>query len=132
LDASFLRDCAMVPVPGRLVFESGPSGEILDELEALREELSLRAARSVAAQNRARELEAQLESLRMRNDSDAETALSEMRGAFDAAEGEAAQATARETQLRAEFDALELERARLEDELETIHQSNEALSRQLE
>ena len=132
LEAGLLEDCAMVPIPARFVFERGPSGEILDELEALREELSLRAARSVAAQNRARELEGQLDSLRTRNDSDAEAAMSQMRAALDAAQAEAAKATGQERRLRSEFDALEVERGRLEEELEETQRSNEELSREVE
>lgn len=73
LPSSLARDCVLIPVPtGGAESRAGARDlteqveGLEDEVDRLREELSLRAAKSAAAQSRVRELEGQLESLRAR------------------------------------------------------------------
>lgn len=116
------RECLLIPLPRNEVFgfdpqaerESAEIEELRDELDRLREELSLRAAKVASAHGRVRELEAQLESIRARS---SEVELAEVDRLRDAL-------TETETQLSI-FRAREQEQgvqiARLEDERAELH-----------
>jgi chromosome segregation ATPase len=120
--------CSLVPIPDDGLFTlSGPDDELLEELERLREELSLRSARSVAAQNRARELEKQLASLRERADEDADANLKELESAMAEARARADAAGEREVELAQQLDALGVERGKLVEKLDQMRERNNHL-----
>jgi DNA repair exonuclease SbcCD ATPase subunit len=132
LPEELLNQCALIPIPDDDLFASAaPDAELLEELERLREELSLRSARSVAAQNRARELEKQLASLRERADEDADASLKELEAAMEEARARAQVASSREGDLSSQLDALSTERGRLVEKLDQMRERNNQLEVEL-
>lgn len=130
--SALIEACTMVPLPDAQIFDRVASDEVLDELETLREELSVRSARSVAAQNRTRELEGQLESLRARVDDRAHEAQGELETALQRARARADEAERAEKKLRTELEGLEAQRGRLVEELDDARSENQATKKALQ
>ncbi|MCP4906241.1 MAG: hypothetical protein GY910_14790, partial [bacterium] len=128
IPVELLSQCSLVPIPGEGLFAAAaPDDELLEELERLREELSLRSARSVAAQNRARELEKQLASFRERADEDADASLKELEAAMAEARARADAAGIREAELSQQLDALGIERGKLVEKFDRMREQNHRL-----
>lgn len=125
--AGLARECLLIPLPRDEVFglqaergEAGPEVEELrDELDRLREELSLRAAKVAAAHGRVRELEAQLESVRARSSEVEVAELERLRDALTEAETQLSILRARTQEQGSALARLEDERAELVTQLET-------------
>ena len=132
LPAALIDACTMIPLPEAQVFGRQTPEELLDELEALREALSVRSARSVAAQSRSRELETQLESLRAQLADGAERAGDELREALEEARARADRAREAQAELRARLDELEAERSDLLDQLGRVRDESSAQRAELE
>jgi chromosome segregation ATPase len=120
-------ECTLVPVPGEAVFvpvEASPPEELLDELERLREDVSLRAAKSAAAHARIRELERELRAARSaepdEDEQEAEGRLAEARDALE-------RARATERTLSERLDRLAEARDALGTELDDARESNRRL-----
>jgi SAM-dependent methyltransferase len=122
------RECLLVPLPRDEVFGFGfnPEAErdgveieeLRDELDRLREELSLRAAKVAAAHGRVRELESQLDSVRARSHEVEGGELERLRDALTEAETQLSIFRAREHEQGAQIVRLEDDRAELVAALE--------------
>ncbi|MFO7567383.1 MAG: methyltransferase domain-containing protein [Enhygromyxa sp.] len=124
--AGLARECLLVPLPRNEVFGFDPQAErdgveieeLRDELDRLREELSLRAAKVAAAHGRVRELETQLESLRARSSEVEAAEVDRLRDALTEAETQLSIFRAREQEQGAQIARLEDDRAELLSALE--------------
>src|SRR5690606_37672645 len=126
--AGLARECLLIPLPRNEVFGFNPQAErdgaeieeLRDELDRLREELSLRAAKVAAAHGRVRELESQLESLRARSSEVEAAEVDRLRDALTEAETQLSIFRAREQEQGAQIARLEDDRAELEAELDAV------------
>jgi SAM-dependent methyltransferase len=124
--AGLARECLLIPLPRNEVFGFDPQAErdsaeieeLRDELDRLREELSLRAAKVAAAHGRVRELESQLESLRARSSEVEAAEVDRLRDALTEAETQLSIFRAREQEQGAQIARLEDERSELAGALE--------------
>jgi SAM-dependent methyltransferase len=124
--AGLARECLLIPLPRNEVFGFDPQAErdsaeieeLRDELDRLREELSLRAAKVAAAHGRVRELESQLESLRARSSEVEAAEVDRLRDALTEAETQLSIFRAREQEQGAQIARLEDERVDLHSALE--------------
>lgn len=125
--AGLARECLLIPLPRSEVFGFDPQAErdsaeieeLRDELDRLREELSLRAAKVAAAHGRVRELESQLDSLRARTSEVEAAEVERLRDGLTEAETQLSIFRAREQEQGAHIARLEDERAELEAALAT-------------
>jgi hypothetical protein len=115
------RECLLIPLPRDEVFGFDPQAErdgaeieeLRDELDRLREELSLRAAKVAAAHGRVRELESQLDSLRARTSEVEAAEVERLRDALTEAETQLSIFRAREHEQGMQIARLEDERGEL-------------------
>jgi hypothetical protein len=115
------RECLLVPLPREEVFGFDPQAErdgaeieeLRDELDRLREELSLRAAKVAAAHGRVRELESQLDNLRARTSEVEAVEVERLRDALTEAETQLSIFRAREHEQGMQIARLEDERKEL-------------------
>ena len=115
------RECLLIPLPRDEVFGFDPQAErdgaeieeLRDELDRLREELSLRAAKVAAAHGRVRELESQLDSLRARTSEVEAAEVERLRDALTEAETQLSIFRAREHEQGVQIARLEDERSEL-------------------
>ncbi|WP_181234463.1 methyltransferase domain-containing protein [Enhygromyxa salina] len=120
--AGLSRECLLIPLPRDEVF-GGPDPrasrdgaeieELRDELDRLREELSLRAAKVAAAHGRVRELESQLEALRARTSEVEAAEIDRLRDGLTEAETQLSIFRAREQEQGLQIARLEDERSDL-------------------
>jgi hypothetical protein len=123
--AGLSRECLLIPVPraevfgdvfgggGRSAGDNAEIEELRDELDRLREELSLRAAKVAAAHGRVRELESQLEALRARTSEVEAAEVDRLRDALTEAETQLSIFRAREQEQGLQIARLEDERSDL-------------------
>ncbi|WP_146156164.1 methyltransferase domain-containing protein [Enhygromyxa salina] len=126
IPAELGRECLLIPLPRDEVFGFNPQAErdgaeieeLRDELDRLREELSLRAAKVAATHGRVRELESQLESLRARSTEVEAAEVERLRDALTEAETQLSIFRAREQEQGVQIARLEDERSELLANLE--------------
>jgi chromosome segregation ATPase len=139
LPATLVRDCVLVPVPGDVDTRSGVVGELedkvhsmRDEVDRLRESLSMRAAKGAAAQARVRELEGQLENVRASVGSAKAEELERAQAALDAAEAQLDAASQREQETRERIEDLESLHAKLSEEHQALQVKQQRLEQDLD
>lgn len=112
--AALSNECLLVPVPGdglggsdiELAAIEERADRLEDEVERLREEIGLRAAKAAAAQGRVRELEAQLANVRAESEGYDRNELEGLRDALNEAQAQLEAARARESQSQEEMERL--------------------------
>jgi DNA repair exonuclease SbcCD ATPase subunit len=122
------RECLLIPLPRNEVFGFDPQAErdgaeideLRDELDRLREELSLRAAKVASAHGRVRELESQFENLRARSTEVEVAEVERLRDALIEAETQISIFRAREQEQGGALARIEDDRADLQRELESV------------
>ncbi len=122
------RECLLIPLPRNEVFGFNPQAErdgveideLRDELDRLREELSLRAAKVASAHGRVRELESQLDNLRARSSEVEIAEVERLRDALTEAETQISIFRAREQEQGSALARIEDNRTDLLHELEAV------------
>ncbi len=133
LPATLASECTLVPIPDGPwrdeVVSAQEVEELGDEIERLREELSVRAAKSAAAARRAQELEQQLDLLRGSRVSETEEELERLREDLERQEHQFDALRAREREAREQAERLRSELEDLRRELEERAEQESTITR---
>lgn len=121
LPTSVARECLLVPVELESVSQrSAEVDDLADELDRLREELSVRAAKAAAAQRRVQELEGQLQSAQVDADRVGREALEEMTAELESARAQHERARRRNEEQSTSLAQAQARVSELEEQLASV------------